>query len=66
MTIASELAAYVTGQTFADLPAKTVDYAAMLISSTIASASLGSTLDSSKIMRALELQRGGVPEATGS
>ena len=64
MTVASDLATYLTGQTIADLPTKTVDYAAMLISSTVASASLGSTLDSSKIMRSLELQRGGVPEAT--
>jgi 2-methylcitrate dehydratase PrpD len=36
----------------------------MLISSTIASAALGSTIESSKIIRALELERGGKPEAT--
>ena len=36
----------------------------MLISSTIASASLGSTIESSRIIRALELERGGKPEAT--
>lgn len=64
MTVAGDLATFLTRQTYADLPSKTIDYAAMLISSTLASASLGSTLESSKIMRALELQRGGTPEAT--
>src|SRR6185436_3781716 len=51
-------------QRYADLPPKAVEYAEMLISSTIASASLGSTLESSKIIRALELERGGKPQAT--
>ena len=64
MTVAGELAAFLTAQSYDALPPKAVDYAAMLVSSTIASASLGSTLESSKIMRALEQQRGGVPEAT--
>lgn len=64
MTIAGDLAAFLTRQTYADIPPRATDYAAMLISSTIASASLGSTLESAKIMRALELQRSGVPEAT--
>ena len=64
MTVASEIAAFVTGQSYADLPPKTIEYAEMLISSTIASASLGSTIESSRIIRALELARGGKPEAT--
>jgi 2-methylcitrate dehydratase PrpD len=64
MTVASELAEFVTRQRCADLPAKATEYAAMLISSTIASASLGSTIESSKIIRALEVERGGTPEAT--
>jgi len=63
-TIAGEIAAFVTGQSEADLPQKAVDYAAMLVSSTIASASLGSTIESSRIIRALEVERGGKAEST--
>ena len=64
MTVASEIAAFVTAQRYADLPPKAVEYAQMLISSTIASAALGSTIESSRIIRALEVERGGTPEAT--
>ena len=64
MSVAGELAAFVTRQSYADLPPKAVEHAEMLISSTIASASLGSTIESSRIIRALELERGGKPEAT--
>lgn len=64
MTIASDLAEFVTRQSYADLPPKAIDYAQMLISSTIASAALGSTIESSRIIRALEVERGGNPEAT--
>src|SRR5688572_26153045 len=64
MTVASELAAFVTQQRYAGLPPKAIEYAEMLISSTVASASLGSTLESSRIIRALEVERGGKPEAT--
>jgi 2-methylcitrate dehydratase PrpD len=64
MTVARELAAFVTQQSYADLPAKAIEYAEMLILSTIASASLGSTIESSNIIRALEVERGGKPEAT--
>jgi 2-methylcitrate dehydratase PrpD len=64
MSIAGELAAFVTRQSYADLPPKAIEYAAMVISSTIASASLGSTIESSRIIRALEVERGGNAEAT--
>src|SRR5437762_2870778 len=64
MTVAAQLAQFLTRSSYADLPAQAIDHAAMLIASTIASASLGSTQDSSKMMRELELERGGVPEAT--
>lgn len=64
MTIASELAAFVTQQRYADLPAQAVDYAQMLISSTVASAALGSTFESSRIIRSIEVERGGKAEAT--
>lgn len=64
MTVAGEIAAFVTRQSYADLPPKAIEHAEMLISSTIASASLGSTIESSRIIRALELERGGKAEAT--
>ena len=64
MTIAGQLATFVTQQGYADLPAKAIEHAEMLISSTIASASLGSTIESSRIIRALEVERGGKAEAT--
>jgi len=64
MTVAGEIAAFVTRQSYADLPPKAIEHAEMLISSTIASASLGSTIESSRIIRALEVDRGGKPEAT--
>jgi 2-methylcitrate dehydratase PrpD len=64
MTVAREIAAFITRQSYADLPPKAIEHAEMLISSTIASASLGSTIESSRIIRALELERGGKAEAT--
>ncbi|UUZ77258.1 MmgE/PrpD family protein [Polaromonas sp. P1(28)-13] len=64
MTLASELAGLVVLQQYSDLPPKAIDYAEMLIASTVASASLGSTIGSTKIIRALEVERGGAPEAT--
>lgn len=64
MTVAGEIAAFVTRQRYADLPPTAIEYAQMLISSTIASAALGSTLESAGIIRALELARGGKAEAT--
>ncbi|HYC46872.1 MAG TPA: MmgE/PrpD family protein [Burkholderiales bacterium] len=64
MTVARDLAVFVTRQTTAALPPQAMEYAQMLIASTIASAALGSTLESSKIVRALETERGGTPEAT--
>ena len=64
MTVAGELGAFVVRQRYEDLPSKAIDYAEMLISSTIASAALGSTIDSAKIIRVLELERGGHPQAT--
>ena len=64
MSVARELAEFLTRQSCADLPPKALEYAAMLVSSTIASAALGSTIESSGVMRALEVERGGTAEAT--
>src|SRR5262245_17276329 len=64
MTIARDLAKLVNGTAYKDLPAQTVDHAAMLIASTVGSAGLGYGLDSSRIVRELVRQRGGTPEST--
>src|SRR5262249_30667353 len=64
MTVARSLAAFLTQVSYAELPPQTVEHAAMLIASTIASAAMGSGLASSAIIRALARERGGKPEAS--
>jgi 2-methylcitrate dehydratase PrpD len=64
MTVARTLAEFLTQVSYVDLPPQTVDHAAMLIASTIASAALGSRIASSTIIRALAREQGGTPEAS--
>jgi len=64
MTIARELAEFLTGTSVTDLPGQAVEHAAMLIASTIASAAMGSGLESSALIRSLARERGGIPEAS--
>src|SRR5919198_6084128 len=64
MTVARTLAEFLTQVSYADLPSQTVEHAAMLIASTIASAALGSRIESAAIMRALAREHGGTPEAS--
>ena len=64
MTVASELAGFLTAQNNSDIPAQATEHAQMLVASTIASAAMGTTIESSQIIRALESERGGVPQAT--
>ena len=64
ITIARSLAEFVVKTNFDDLPVQTVDYAAMMIASTLASAAAGSEIPSAAIIRNLEKARGGTPEAT--
>src|SRR5499427_7608460 len=64
MTVARSLAEFLTQVSYADLPPQTVEHAAMLIASTIASAAMGSGLGSSAIIRSLARERGGIPEAS--
>jgi 2-methylcitrate dehydratase PrpD len=64
MTVARELAEFLTGTSMTDLPPQAVEYAAMLIASTVASAAMGSGLASSAIIRSLARARGGTPEAS--
>src|SRR5437016_11738928 len=64
MTIERELAEFLTGTSTTDLPGQAVEHAAMLIASTVASAAMGSGLESSAIIRSLARERGGAPEAS--
>ena len=64
MTVAGELAEFLTRVAPADLPPQAVDHAAMLIASTLASAALGSGIESSVIIRGLARERGGIAEAS--
>jgi 2-methylcitrate dehydratase PrpD len=64
MTVARRLAEFLTATTTADLPPLAIDYAAMLIASTIASAACGAGLESAKIIRDLARERGGRPDAS--
>src|SRR5687768_8370470 len=64
MTIAGELAGFVTGTQVNDLPPLALERARMVIASTIASAAMGADIVSSKIIRELAKERGGTTEAT--
>ncbi|HEY3846480.1 MAG TPA: MmgE/PrpD family protein, partial [Acetobacteraceae bacterium] len=64
MTIARQLAEFLTATSTTDLPAQALDHAAMLIASTIASAACGTGLESARIIRTLARDRGGRPDAS--
>jgi 2-methylcitrate dehydratase PrpD len=64
MTVARQLAEFLTATVTADLPPQATEHAAMLIASTIASAACGAGLESSRIIRALAQERGGRPDAS--
>ena len=64
MTIAADLARILTRASFDELPPLAVDHAAMLVSSTIASAAAGYGIASSGIIRALVKAQGGSPESS--
>jgi len=64
MTLARDLAEFLAPYRASDLPAQTLDYAAMLIASTIASAAMGSGLESAKIVKDMARSLGGSPRAS--
>jgi 2-methylcitrate dehydratase PrpD len=64
MTVARQLAEFLTATATADLPPTALDHAAMLIASTIASAAYGAGLQSAQIIRDLARERGGRPDAS--
>src|ERR1700684_3661049 len=64
MTVARQLAAFLTETKTADLPARALDYAAMVIASTLASAAFGTGIESAQIIRAMAQERGGRRDAS--
>lgn len=64
MTVARELAEFLAGTSVTDLPAQAVEHAAMLVASTLASAAMGSELESASIIRSLAREHGGTAEAS--
>src|SRR5437762_7881187 len=63
MSIAGELARFVTGTSVDDLPPLALERARMVIASTIASAAMGTDIVSSRVIRELARERAGAPEA---
>src|SRR3954471_6718955 len=64
MSTARELADFLTRITPSDLPDQAMDHAAMLIASTIASAAMGSGLESARIIKDMATSLGGSPRAS--
>lgn len=64
MTLARELARFVIGASFKNLPPLAVERAKMVIASTVASAAAGCDISSANIIRSLAQERGGTPEAS--
>jgi len=64
MSAARDLANFLTGVRAADLPPQALDHAAMLVASTIASAAMGSGLESSRIIKDMAASLGGSPRAS--
>jgi 2-methylcitrate dehydratase PrpD len=64
MSAARDLANFLTGIAAADLPSQALDHAAMLVASTIASAAMGSGLESAIIIKDMARSLGGSPRAS--
>jgi 2-methylcitrate dehydratase PrpD len=64
MSTARELADFLTRLTPSDLPDQAMDHAAMLIASTLASAAMGSGLESARIVTEMARSLGGSPRAS--
>src|SRR5438067_4653742 len=64
MSTARDLANFLSKVTAAELPAQALDHAAMLIASTLASAAMGSGLESARIVKDMARSLGGSPRAS--
>ena len=63
-TVAEALAHFLISTRPEDLPERAVEHAAMIIASTLASAALGRNILSARIIRDIEVERGGRPDAS--
>jgi 2-methylcitrate dehydratase PrpD len=63
MTVARQLAAFLTETKVADLPDQALTHAAMVIASTLASAAYGTGIESARIIQAMAQERGGRGDA---
>jgi len=63
MSVARQLAAFLTETKTTDLPEKALDYATMVIASTLSSAAYGTGIESARIIRAMAQERGGRGDA---
>ena len=63
-TVTEQLGHFVIDTRLQDLPEQAVEHAAMIIASTLASAALGRNIDSARIIRVIEVERGGRPDAS--
>src|SRR5260370_29596877 len=64
MSAARTLANFLVGVTASELPPQALDHAAMLVASTIASAAMGSGLESARIIKDMACSLGGSPRAS--
>jgi 2-methylcitrate dehydratase PrpD len=64
MSVARQLAVFLTRVTYEDLPPLAIERAKMLIASTLASAAVGTQIESASIIKRLAVQRGGTAEAS--
>ncbi|WP_158256601.1 MmgE/PrpD family protein [Trinickia symbiotica] len=63
-TVAQRYGQFIANASLESFPGDVVQHGKMLVASTFASAALGSTLQSSKLIRQLEKERGGIPVST--
>ncbi|MGD9801775.1 MAG: MmgE/PrpD family protein [Hyphomicrobiaceae bacterium] len=64
MTVAETFADFLISTRAGELPERTMDLAAMIVASTIASAAAGRSIESARIIRDIEIERGGRPDSS--
>ena len=63
-SVARELARFAVETPHSDIPPRALEHGEMLLASTIASAAVGTGLLSSRVIREVEMERGGHPQST--
>ena len=64
MTVTETLAEFATRTTYDDLPPLAIEYAKVIVASTVASAAMGCDIGSSNAFRAMAKERAGTPQAS--